>query len=39
MERDADPSAEENMIGTNPARRHYLTDLRNGRFSLDRTRP
>src|SRR5438045_2200375 len=39
MERDAYPSAKEDMIGTNPARRHYLTDLRNERFSLDRTRP
>jgi len=28
MERDADPSAKEDMIGTNPARRDYLTDLR-----------
>src|SRR5439155_3913374 len=25
MERDADPSAKEDMIATNPARRHYLT--------------
>jgi hypothetical protein len=28
MERDADPWAKENMIGTSPVRRYYLTDLR-----------
>jgi hypothetical protein len=36
MERDADPSAKEKMIGTNLARLYCSTDLY-GRLSLDRT--
>jgi hypothetical protein len=38
MERGADPSTKEDMIGTNPARRYYLTDVRMDGFSVDRTR-